>query len=346
MGTFSVWEIAALLHEETRCPLKVIAPPPGLTGWVNDKVAFTEAVSRLFGPSFVPRTESAWNLVSAAQCVKHLAEQSQAIGLKLPDAGGGAGNIVLQADQFRGRSLSAICETLRGVLPALDWQGEHELLIDSWELDVVSSPSAQLWIPPEPEGPPVVEGIFDQTTEGREGMFVGTAPAHFPPTLYQEITDRCWLLGRLFQRLGYVGRCSFDMILVGQSVDDCRIEFIECNGRWGGTSLPMTLMNRIFGDWTAQPYAVQICHHIEGLSESLSFQELLQNFQQDLFDVHTRRGSLILYNPGQMRSQSGIPVILLGPSWEESIRAVREIPERLCQLVQKRTELKSQQRTR
>ena len=47
-----------------------------------------------------------------------------------------------------------------------------------------------------------------------------------------------------------------------------------------------------------------------------------------------------------MRSQSGIPVILLAPSWEESIQAVREIPERLCQLVQKRTELKSQQRTR
>jgi hypothetical protein len=28
------------------------------------------------------------------------------------------------------------------------------------------------------------------------------------------------------------------------------LHWVECNGRWGGTSIPMTLANRLLGDWT------------------------------------------------------------------------------------------------
>ncbi|MFQ5732569.1 MAG: hypothetical protein ACE5KM_11535 [Planctomycetaceae bacterium] len=332
MGTFAVWELAALLHEETGRPLKVVAPPPRLSRWANNKVAFAETVRRLFGAEFVPRTESAWNTAILAKRVQWLAAEADAIGLKLPDAAGGGGNVVLSAARLRGKPLAEIEQLLKRAVSVLDWRGERELLVDVWEADVLCSPSVQWWIPPERDGAPVVEGIFVQIMEGDEGMFVGTMPAQFPAGVSQEIADRCWLLARLFQRLGYVGRCSFDLILIGDDLRNCRMEFIECNARWGGTSLPMTLMNRIFGDWKTQPFAVQVFHHIDGLN-TVSFADVLDVFRRDLFDVRTRTGSLIFYNPGRLRHQSGISSILLGSSWEQAAGEVRrEFSHRLVKL--------------
>jgi hypothetical protein len=45
------------------------------------------------------------------------------------------------------------------------------------------------------------------------------------------------------------------VILLGEDPEHARIEFLECSGRWGGALLPITLMNRLFGDWQVQPYA-------------------------------------------------------------------------------------------
>ena len=84
MGTFAVWELAALLRDASKSPVQVIAPPPQLSAWVNDKIAFAEVVTRLFGPEFVPRTLSAWNLATLAQRVRDLACSSRIIGIKLP----------------------------------------------------------------------------------------------------------------------------------------------------------------------------------------------------------------------------------------------------------------------
>lgn len=338
MGTFAVWELAALLSEAGGRPLKVVAPPPRLTNWVNNKVAFAETVARLFGEDFVPRTESAWNLALLARRVAELADRAEAIGLKRPDAGGGGGNVLLRAARLRGKPLVAVERIVKEAARAIDWRGERELLVDVWETNVVCSPSVQLWIPPRLDGPPTVEGTFRQLTEGERGMFVGAAPAQFPDALSRDLADRCWLLGRLFQQLGYVGRCSFDLILVGPDLRDCRPEFIECNGRWGGTSLPMTLMNRLVGDWARRPFALQVFHHIDGL-QHVSFAELLAFFDRDLFDVRTQRGSVIFYNPGRLPSQSGISAIVLGESWDQAAgEARRNVEVRMHQLAQSRLE--------
>jgi hypothetical protein len=332
MGTFAVWELAKLLRDESGSPLRVIAPPPRLTKWVNNKVAFAETVLRLFGPESVPRTESAWNLAILAKRVKDLAEEAEAIGLKLPDAVGGAGNIVMPTEPMRGKPLAEIQRLLHTAAAAIDWRCDRELLVDVWETNALCSPSAQLWIPPQRDGAPIVEGIFQQVTEGIEGAFTGAVPAQLPAAIEQQIVDRCWLLAELFQRLGYVGRCSFDLVLVGEDLESCRSEFIECNGRWGGTSLPMTLMNRLFGDWASQPFAIRVFHHISGL-EKVSFRRLLDHFQDDLFDVRTKAGSLVFHNPGRLQCQSGISAIMLGATQDEAAGKVcRDLGRRLVEL--------------
>jgi len=332
MGTLPVWQLAALLNRSSHRPIRVIAPTPGVSRWANDKVAFSSVVAKLFGSSLIPRSTSAWNLSNAAVRARDIAENSRVVGLKIPDAAGGGGNVVIDSRRIIGRSLSEIENTLRDRLRHLHWEGRRQLLISAWESDVLGSPSAQLWLPASPDDPPVVEGLFMQSMMGEIGQFVGNRPAELPHTLAAEIADRCWLLGRLFQLIGYVGRCSFDLILLGDSLTNSRIEFIECNGRWGGTSLPMTLMNRMFGDWSTQPYAAYVAL-VPGLSK-FSFSSLRQELGKELYDARTGEGRYVLYNPGRIAHQSGISVVGLANDWESAWKvAFEEFPERLQQVV-------------
>jgi len=335
MGTSSVWVLAVLLHRASRRPVKVIAPPPGVARWANHKLAFAETVTRLFGPAWRPRTEAAANYATLAHHVAALAAASRVLGFKLPDSAGGGGNVVLDATPFRHMPLRAIRTELKERLRPLRWTGRDRLLVGSWEADVLGAPSAQLWIPPAGQGPPVVEGLFEQILTDREGHFQGCTKANLPEALAREMATRSWLLAALFQRLGYVGRCSFDLILVGAELASARLEFLECNGRWGGTSGPMTLMNRLFGTWTSQPYATLECH-FPGL-DRLQFIDLLEGLGPELYDRRTGRGEILLYNPGRLVSRSGIQYLALGPTWEEAARRARiEVPERLRQVVAER----------
>jgi len=252
-----------------------------------------------------------------ARRVSELAASAEVFGLKIPNSAGGAGNAVLDSAAVRGRPLHEVADVLRPVVAGIQWDGNSPLLIDLWETDVLCSPSAQLWIPPESVGEPVIEGLFVQQLGGRVGEFVGATAAQLPAPLATDLATRSWLLGRLFQRLGYVGRCSFDLILAGKSLADCRLEFIECNGRWGGTSLPMSLMNRLFGDWQRQPFAVQVVT-APGL-DGITFSRLTERLRGELYDRRSGQGRLILYTPGRMRLQSSVSALALGPTWKEAI---------------------------
>lgn len=327
MGSLPVWELAALLQAETETSIKVIAPPPRLTSWANDKVKFAGLVRKLFGELYVPRTMSAGNFAMLASHVKELSAYSSVIGIKLADSAGGGGTVVLESSDFASRDLGSIYENLIKAMKTLKWDGRKELLIDSWETQILSSPSIQLWIPPPSEGEPIIEGIFTQSIEGDAGIFVGSVPAELPNGLAQDIANRSWLLAKVFQQLGYIGRCSFDTLLVGESLDGCRLEFIECNGRWGGTSAPMTLMNRVFGDWRCQPHVSRICA-VPGL-EKLSFPSIAKQLGMDLYDRRTGRGRVIISMPGRMFARSAIDMIAVGATQIEASCNMDKILERI-----------------
>ena len=76
--------------------------------------------------------------------------------------------------------------------------------------------------------------------------------------------------------------------------------------------------------------------HLPGL-DRLRFLDLLEGLGPDLYDRRTGRGWIIFYNPGQLASQSGIPFLTLGPTWDEAVRRANvEVPERLRRLVEER----------
>jgi hypothetical protein len=311
-----VWELAARLQAAGRQPLQVVGPPPAVAQWANDKLAFARTVARLLGPSFVPRTSEAANLATLVCRAQDLGSRYQHLAIKVPDSAGGGGNFVLEGEHIRGRSATAVRRLLKHVLRDVRWDEAEALLVGVWETNVLAAPSSQLWIPPIDSGPPVLEGVFLQQIVGEGGTFAGMRPADFEAPLAGDIAQWSCLLGRLFQRLGYVGRCSFDMVLVGVTPGRARVKFIECNGRWGGTSLPMTLMNRLFGDWSRRPFAVAEYHN-EALKE-VPFPILLDELEPDLYDHRTGAGEWILFTPARMREAGTVSVLVLADDWDSA----------------------------
>lgn len=335
MGTFPVWALATLLRRATDRPIEVIAPPPTLTQRTNDKVWFTDVVGRLFGEHATPPAAEAWNYTTLARLVQNFSRRAGKLVIKVPDSAGGAGNLVLRSEEFLGLPIGQIRSRLKKRMHHFGWQGEQHLLVGCWESDVLCAPSAQIWIPPPGDGPPVVEGVFAQMIGGEEGYFLGSRPADLPEPIEREMVERSWLLTYLFQRLGYIGRCSFDCLLVGTEPENSRVEFIECNGRWGGTSGPMTLMNRLFGDWSRHPYATRGVT-IPGL-DRLSFGELACALRERLYDAKSGNGDLILYNPRGLEARPGIDVIALGDDRTQAEETIgTELPELLEGLVASR----------
>lgn len=309
MGSFAVWALADLLARSSGRDLEVIAPPPNLTKVTNDKLWVADVVSRLLGSHLLPPTRVVSNFSTLAWAVRELAVDAKQLVVKLTDSVGGGGNLVLDASRFRDLPLGRIRLELKSLLAPLEWRSQTNLLVGCWETDVLSAPSTQIWIPPLESGEPCIEGLFEQVIEGRQGLFVGTRPARLPPDLSQEIVDSCWLMALVFQYLGYVGRCSFDLILVGSDLASCAVELVECNARWGGTSLPMTLLTRLLGDWKETPFACLDCALPEpaplrdeypAAPTRWRFSRLIEHLGAALYDVRTGQGDLILYNPAAM----------------------------------------------
>ncbi|HXV65347.1 MAG TPA: hypothetical protein VEK15_31925, partial [Vicinamibacteria bacterium] len=245
MGSAAVWHFALLLERATRKRLAVLAAPPEVSRLVNDKTKFAEIVAALFGKDALPRSYAATSMALVARYVKELSGNCERIALKLPDAAGGAGNVVLDAGSLRRATLTEIRRRLKPVLRGIDWRSGEKLQVSGWARDVLSTPSVQTWIPPERHQPPRVDGVFEQLLEGPAFEFIGAQPASLPAPVRHGIERDGLLLASLFQRLGYVGRCSLDLVLTGSTLEDSRLVFIECNGRWGGTSLPMFLVHRL-----------------------------------------------------------------------------------------------------
>ena len=92
--------------------------------------------------------------------------------------------------------------------------------------------------------------------------------------------------------------------------------------------MPMSLMNGLFGDCQRQPYVARSYDEL-GL-ERVSFPRLIQELGEDLFDVRTGHGRVILTNPGRMQARGGIGTLVLGPTWQDAEDAAdREVPARL-----------------
>jgi hypothetical protein len=330
VGNQAVWALAVLLSQASGRAVRVVAPHASLAKAVNDKNWFADVARRLLGAASVPKTYRAYNLAGLAEVVRYLAPSSRQVVIKIPDSAGGAGNVVVDTSETVERSPRRAKSELLRLIQPLRWDGGMPVMVSGWEADILQAVSCQLWIPPEPEQPPLIEAILEQVVE-RAVFYTGSCEADLPKEIRQEFIDKSWLLGFLFQRLGYVGRCSFDAIMVKEDARPGRIKLIECNGRWGGASIPMTLVNRLFPAARTRYASMQFS--ISGL-EKLHFGDLLRHFTAELYDARSGKGHLILLCPNALRAASRVDVVVLGtdpgPSPKMAFTKYRSELERLA----------------
>ncbi|MBE9553560.1 MAG: hypothetical protein IMF05_08870, partial [Proteobacteria bacterium] len=193
--------------------------------------------------------------------------------------------------------------------PGQHWDGGWPLLVGVWDSPAVGSPSVQTWIPEARDGPPVIEGIFEQVVEGHRGAFVGAVPADLPDGWIMRLMHEAALLAGLLQRLGYYGRCSFDAVLAGRSLEEAELHWIECNGRWGGVSIPMTLANRLTGNWRRRPFVVV---QREALPlQPLTVDQAVDRLGERLFRTGVCDEGIVLLTPRLMAEGRGLHFMAL-----------------------------------
>jgi hypothetical protein len=234
------------------------------------------------------------------------------------------GNAVFASRNLR--SDAAIAAAVREFLQRTEWPEGEDVLTVAW-LDTELSPSTQLWIPPLGLGEPRLDGIYEQILQGEEKVFVGSRPSTLPDLVNQELGTAARMLAAALQELGYVGRCSFDHLITGDIHGDFQLLFTECNGRWGGTSTPMSLLDRIL-EGPRPSYRAQDVVYPELVGANVT--DLLELLGDMAFRTDTGKGRFILYNLGPLEAHGKFDIISIGADQSDAERGVLEIlPERL-----------------
>ena len=318
MSIEDVWVLADRLATESRCGVTVLGPPPPVTWIANDKALFTELVELVLGPGFTPESHETGDVERLTSLLRDMSERHDVVGIKRTRCASSMGNLVLDAAPLRGQSPAMVRAAVDAFLRRTEWGGDEPVLAVAWER-ATSSPSTQWWIPPKDVAPPRLDGIYEQILEGDRKMFVGSRPSGLPPAVDRTISEASGRVAAALQFLGYVGRCSFDHLVLGDPTGDFTIRFTECNGRWGGTSTPMHLVDRVVTG-PRPPYRAQDFQH-DRLAD-LSFFDILERVGSQVFDHRTQHGRFIFYNVGPLPLHGKLDVTAIGATQAEAEQAL------------------------
>jgi hypothetical protein len=314
MGHARAWRLAAALDEHCGDKVGVVAPPPALTAFVNDRLWFHELVRLVLGPESTLVSHAAASVKGIIDHMRALAESSATVAVHLSNSATGAGLVRFAAEATR--HPDQLERQLEDWIAAVGWSSTSPAIsVERWEPDVLASPSVQAWIPSPDEGPPILDGIFDQRFHAENpAVFVGSAPSRMPEPILASIATQSDTLCQVLQKLGYVGRCSFDTIVCGPDIERASVRFVECNGRWGGTSTPMALVNRVIGDHRARAWSARTL----AVPESVNFGKLVGALADVLHERNSRRGWVILNNVACLEAVGFLDAITLGDSQAEA----------------------------
>jgi hypothetical protein len=325
MGTGAVWRLAGVIADRAGAQVRVAAPPPRLTARVNDKLWFAERVAEVLERAALPPSHTAFSMWALVRRLKRLAKSHANVAVRLPSSAGSQGNFVLAAHEVDCAPPEDLVVRLEQRLLEAGWRREFPLLATGWEQPVVASPSVQVWVPPASEAP-VVEGIFDQLLTEPRARFAGAAPTSLPADWQRRLAREAFQLACLFQGLGYFGRCSFDAIIVGDHAG-WQLHWVECNGRWGGVSIPMTLVNRIAGDWRRRPFVVVDRCNIQGTPHNLAMH--LERLDDLVLVPGKRDTGLVILSPGRLEAGTGFEIMILQKSVDAARAQAAIVNERL-----------------
>ena len=141
LSSESAWTLASAIATQSGAPVWIAGPGPRLTRRVNDKLWFSERVTQLLGRRALPQTHYIFGPEALARRISRLARDHDCVCIKIPDATGGVGNVILEAKQVTEIPLLPLRQFLLQRLYELGWRDRYPLLAGAWESAVVASPS-------------------------------------------------------------------------------------------------------------------------------------------------------------------------------------------------------------
>ena len=327
MGIEPVWELASQLSKEAGCSVSVLAPPPPATWVANDKAMLSETVMRVLDSDWIVETRCGRDEETLAKALLEMGGRHSRVGLKRTRCASGMGNVHWNLAAEGVTDLAGAQAKVAAFLKRTLWEGDEEVLVVAWE-ETQLSPSTQMWIPPLGEGPPVLDGIYEQILKDAEGVFVGSRPSSLPTAVNLKMARASLQVSAAFQAMGYVGRCSFDLLVLGDPEGEFQCKFIECNGRWGGTSTPMSLVERLV-EGPRPPYRAQDFVHPD--LAGACFKDVLARVGDAVYDPKTGQGRFVFYNVGPLVAGK-LDVISLGKTQEDAEDGVLTVLPKLLGL--------------
>jgi len=330
IGMDSIWLLASALAREVKTEVRVAAPPPRLTRRVNDKLWFADRVVQVLGEQSVPPVRRAYGPAAMTGLVQDFANKFDQVVVKVTDSAGSFGNVKLASADLLRLSTEVVQSRLLSELHSRGWHDQFPLMVEVWDSAVLSSPSIQIWIPEPLAGAPIVEGIFDQSISTDNDRFVGATVACMPEQWEHRLVDESTQLAYLLQRLGYFGRVSFDTVIAGNNYDDAQLHWIECNGRWGGVSIPMTLLNRLLGDYRNKQFIIVQNAHTGGVVTP--FEQVVTCLRDLLFKQGINQSGIVLPVPDSGQSNILTSYIAIADDLNDAEKLVYDVDRRICQV--------------
>lgn len=287
---------------------------------------FGDTVRRLLGADAVPTKRAAHSWSMLTQHAAELARTWERLVIKVPDSAGSEGNFIVHSSDVSHLCLQDVHDRLRELISNHGRGPGFPVLIEIWDANVLTSPSVQVWIPLPDHGPPVIEGLFDQVLSGEEASFTGAISADLPERFDQALCHGAMQLAKLFQQLGYFGRCSFDALITGANNAEAKIHWIECNARWGGVSIPMSLVNRLAGSGPAPRYVI-MQNGIDPF-RPVTFADAQAEFA-DMAHTPNLQTGVIFLSPNLMEAGAGTHVLSFGANDRLAADQARQVLRRL-----------------
>jgi hypothetical protein len=327
MAIEPVWELAGKL-DERGIDASVLGPPPPSLWIANDKGALAKIVDQVADGAWNVETHHERTPQAMVERLIEMAERHHMVGLKRTRCASAMGNIVYESAMIRRVGPTELDRNVRQFLSTTEWEEDEIVLAVEWaESD--ESPSTQMWIPPADVGEVRLDGVYQQILSGPERVFVGSRPSTLPDPVNRALVEASFVMATVFQHLGYVGRCSFDFIIGGDPEGEFNIRMTECNGRWGGTSTPMHLVDRLVKG-PRPHYIAQDFVHPELVGASLP--HVLEAVGDELYDPESGEGRFVFYNPGPLEKKGKIDVISFGERPADAEEGVQEVLPSLLEL--------------
>ena len=327
MAIETVWTLAEKLADEG-VSTSVLGPPPPVLWIANDKARIAEINDKLFDQPWNVETQVERKPEQMVRQLGKMAARFPRVGLKRTRCASATGNLVFDSSNVTEAEGQVVLRRVRRFLNRTEWKEGEEVLVVEW-FDSTHSPSTQTWIPPKEEGLPRLDGVYEQLLKSEERIFVGSKPSTLPEDINESIGRASLAVGVVLQELGYVGRCSFDFVVGGDVDGEWEARMIECNGRWGGTSTPMHLVDRVV-EGPRPPYVAMDYVHSELVGAT--FDDVLDATRERLYRPETGDGRFIFYNVGPLARTGKFDVVSIGETPEDARAGTEEILPKLLGL--------------